>query len=217
MLKTLRSALDMARGPAGLAEVMKRPIRTLKALKGISLRRFLQQIAHQNDLALGVSVQLAEARGTVTTVSPDPHVQPVIDYNYLDNELDLRRMREVVRAAVAILRSNAFRPYVKRLGELDDRTIGDDARLNGWLREHLSTAIHASGSCKMGPDPAQGAVVDQYGRVHGVSGLRVADSSILPTTPSRGPAATTIMVGMRMAELIGRSDIAADVSVPGRS
>jgi choline dehydrogenase-like flavoprotein len=46
------------------------------------------------------------------------------------------------------------------------------------------------------------AVVYQYGRVHGLTGLRVADTSILPWAPSRGPAATAIMIGERMADFI---------------
>ena len=54
----------------------------------------------------------------------------------------------------------------------------------------------------MGPSPADGAVVDQYGRVHGVTGLRVADTSIFPRAPSRGPAASAIMVGERIADFI---------------
>jgi choline dehydrogenase-like flavoprotein len=85
--------------------VLRRPLRTLKALKGISLRRFLQQMAHQNDLMFAIAVQQAEARGNITIVSADPNVQPRIDYNYLDNESDLRRMREVVRTSVASHRS----------------------------------------------------------------------------------------------------------------
>jgi choline dehydrogenase-like flavoprotein len=44
--------------------------------------------------------------------------------------------------------------------------------------------------------------VDQYGRVHGVTGLRVADTSILPTTPTRGPAATAVLIGELVADFM---------------
>jgi len=47
----------------------------------------------------------------------------------------------------------------------------------------------------MGPADDPATVVDQYGRVHGVTGLRVADTSILPDAPSRGPAATAVLIG----------------------
>ena len=54
----------------------------------------------------------------------------------------------------------------------------------------------------MGPDGDPGAVVDQHLRVRGVEGLRVADTSVLPEVPTRGPAATAVMVGERAAELM---------------
>ena len=54
----------------------------------------------------------------------------------------------------------------------------------------------------MGPDADPGAVVDQHLRVRGVAGLRVVDTSVLPRVPSRGPAATAVMVGERAAELM---------------
>jgi len=53
----------------------------------------------------------------------------------------------------------------------------------------------------MGPDADAGAVVDQHLRVRGVAGLRVVDTSVLPWVPSRGTAATAVMVGERAAEL----------------
>ena len=49
----------------------------------------------------------------------------------------------------------------------------------------------------MGPDTDPLAVVDQYCRVRGVEGLRVVDTSVLPTAPSRGPAATAVLIGER--------------------
>jgi len=54
----------------------------------------------------------------------------------------------------------------------------------------------------MGSDPAQGAVVDPRGRVHGVRGLRVADASVLPNLPRATPALAVAVIGERMAELI---------------
>jgi choline dehydrogenase len=149
-----------------------------------------------------VAVQQAESRGNLTTTSADPRVQPTIDYNYLSTQSDLDRMRQAIRTGVAILRTKAFEPFFGELTELSDATLGDDLSLNSWMREHLGTAIHACGSCAMGLEGDAGAVVDQYGRVHGLSGVRVADTSILPFAPSRGPAATAIMIGERIAEFI---------------
>jgi choline dehydrogenase len=162
----------------------------------------LFQLDRRNDLAFTVAVQQAESRGTITTTSADPLVQPAIDYNYLSAPSDLDRMRQVIRTAVAILRSAAFEPFFDGLTEIDDDTLAEDQALDTWMRAHLGTAIHACGSCRMGPDDDEDAVVDQFGRVHGLTGVRIADTSILPFAPSRGPAATAIMIGERIAEFI---------------
>jgi choline dehydrogenase-like flavoprotein len=54
----------------------------------------------------------------------------------------------------------------------------------------------------MGPADNPETVVDQYGRVHGIAGLRVADTSILPEAPLRGPAATAVLIGERVAHAV---------------
>jgi choline dehydrogenase len=111
-LRPLAEALGLHTGRRvrlrGLLPILRRSFAIARDLKGVSLRRVMQQAATRNDLAFSVAVQQAESRGTVTTVSADPHVQPTIDYNYLSTPGDLRRMREVVRVAVALLRTRAF-------------------------------------------------------------------------------------------------------------
>ena len=187
---------------AGAATFIRHPLRSLRALRGISLRRFSRQLAHQADLTLLVAVQAETSRGQIVLESADPSVQPRIDYNYLSTESDLRRMREVVRVATRLLTSDAYKPLFHRLTELSDSVIDDDDSLDEWMLSHLGTAIHLCGSAKLGPESDPNAVVDQYGRVHGVRGLRVADTSILPTTPTRGPAATAVLIGELIADFI---------------
>jgi choline dehydrogenase len=148
-----------------------------------------------DDLFWMVAVQRPDSRGSESVVKEGMR----IDYHYLRDASDLRRMRTAVRAAAEILRSRAFRPWFGGLAELSDETLRDDRALNDWLRSHLATAIHACGTCRMGSDSM--AVTDGSGRVHGVTGLRVADTSILPTVPSRGPAATAVMLGERLADI----------------
>jgi choline dehydrogenase-like flavoprotein len=171
-------------------------------MRGVSLRRFLQQVAHQGDLAFLVAVQAETSRGRIVLESADPAVQPRIDYHYLSTEDDLRRMREVVRVTVRLLKSDAYRHLFRRLTELTNATLEDDGLLDRWMLSHLGTAIHLCGSAKLGPASDPRAVVDQYGRVHGVTGLRVADTSILPTTPTRGPAATAVLIGELVADFM---------------
>lgn len=191
---------------SGLAAALRHPWRTLRALLGVSARRMAAQLAHRDDLQLIVALQQPAGRGTIRLTSADPADGPRIDYRYLEETADRERMREGLRVAVGLLRSDAFEPLFGRLTELDDATLEDDELLDAWARSHLGTAIHLCGSAPMGPAGSPGAVVDGYGRVHGVPGLRVADTSILPTVPSRGPAATAVLIGERVAEFIARGD-----------
>jgi len=189
------------------------PVRFIKSLKGISLRHLFQQLEYQSALFFAAAVQQADSRGQLTLVSSDPRTQVKIDYHYLSTDNDLRRMREATRTCARVLQTRAMKPWFKRFAGISQKILDDDHALDRWMRSRLATAIHACGTCKMGPSPAGGDVVDQYGRVHGVTGLRVADTSIFPLAPSRGPAATAIMVGERIADFI-RTDAGTSKTQP---
>jgi len=75
-----------------------------------------------------------------------------------------------------------------------------DEELLEWVRNNAETTYHPVGTCKMGIDPM--AVVDPELRVHGISGLRVADASIMPTLTSGNTNAPTIMIGEKCAEMV---------------
>jgi choline dehydrogenase-like flavoprotein len=158
--------------------------------------------AEQGDeLVVGIGLQRVDSRGRLTLAAPDPGRAPRLDYRYLTEEPDRRRLREGVRLAADLLRTTAFAPLVGARTSLPDDVLTDDRALDRWVRQHLGTAVHLSGTARMGTDP--GAVVDQELRVRGIDGLRVADTSVLPQVTSRGPAATAVMVGERAAELMG--------------
>lgn len=157
---------------------------------------------HDEELVVGVGLQRAESRGVLTLHSADPARQPRLDYRYLTAAADRRRLREGVRLAVQLLGTRALAPLVGACAGPAGAELGDDAALDGWIRAHLTTAIHLSGTARMGPDADAGAVVDQDLRVRGIAGLRIVDTSVLPRVTSRGPAATAVMLGERAAELM---------------
>lgn len=206
-VKTMSHLLTGSRGLAGGARsALRHPLATLRALRGASLSRLREQAAHARDLVLLVGLQGEEARGSITLESADPSVPPRIDYRYLSTAHDRERLRLGIRTAVALLRTRAFAGLFERLTELDDATLDDDDALDAWMLTHLGTAIHLCGSAPMGRAGDSRAAVDGFGRVHGVTALRVADTSMLPDAPSRGPAATAVLIGELVARFIRRGD-----------
>ena len=75
----------------------------------------------------------------------------------------------------------------------------DDA-LDDWMLREVTTGQHISCTCKMGPASDPMAVVDQYGKVHGLKGLRVVDASIMPDCVRANTNVTTMMMGERIAD-----------------
>ncbi|MFD7293618.1 GMC family oxidoreductase [Streptomyces sp. NPDC059897] len=150
-------------------------------------------------LSFLASVQTPHPTGRLRLLSADPAVSPAIDYDYLRDDEVLRRLRVAVRTTADLLDTAPFT-------ELSDGgllapgadVLGDDRALDTWIRDHPGTAQHTCGTVPMGP------AVDQYGRVHGVRGLRVADTSILPDTPHRGPTATAVLIGELVADAMRR-------------
>ena len=155
-----------------------------------------------NYIGLSASLQLALGKGELKLQSTDPHVQPALNYNYYQEEEDLRRMREAVRLAVRLGDDPAFSDILlDRVIPTDDDLLSDET-LNDWLRRNSGTSHHISGTCKMGPDSDPMTVVDQYLKVKGVEGLRVADASIMPDCIRANTNATTIMIGEKVSDLI---------------
>ena len=155
-----------------------------------------------NYIGLGASLQLALGQGELTLQSTDPHQQPFLDYNYYQEEEDLRRMREAIRLGIRIGDDPVFKDiFLERIMPTDEDLSSDDT-LDDWLRRNSGTSHHISGTCKMGPDSDPLAVVDQYLHVRGVEGLRVADASVMPDCIRANTNATTIMIGERLADFM---------------
>ena len=95
----------------------------------------------------------------------------------------MRRVREGIRFGISLLESDEFKDVYDYRIQPTDEILADDNALDTWIRQTVGTARHVSGTCRMGPDGDQMAVVDQYCRVKGVQGLWVADSSVAPRIP----------------------------------
>jgi choline dehydrogenase-like flavoprotein len=145
------------------------------------------------------SLMLPRSRGSVRLASAEPGTPPLIDPNYYADPRDLETFAAGLRATREIGRAAALDPW---RGEevLPGPDVNDDASLRAYLRRNLSTYAHPGGTCRIGIAPD--AVVDTDLRVRAISGLRVADASVMPSAPSANTNATVYAIAERAAGLI---------------
>ena len=148
------------------------------------------------------SINLAVGSGELKLTSADPHVQPSLDYNYLQEPFDRERLREAVRLCIKLSEHDKFKGILGERTEPKDADLASDEALDDWMMRNVTTGDHISCTCKMGSASDPLAVVDQYGRVHGLEGLRVVDSSIMPDCPRANLNATIMMIGERVSDFI---------------
>ena len=143
----------------------------------------------------------SKSRGAVTLASADATQDPNIAFNYMSHPDDWEEFRTCIRLTREIFGQEAFAPF---RGEelIPGAQAQTDADLDETIREHTESAYHPCGTCKMGRADDPDAVVDPAGRVIGVDGLRVADSSIFPRITNGNLNAPSIMVGEKIADLV---------------
>jgi choline dehydrogenase-like flavoprotein len=139
------------------------------------------------------------SRGTVRLSSSDPAASPVIDPNYWSDPHDRTMSLEGLKIAREIMQQAALKPYVMA-ERLPGPKVMTDEQLFDYGCANAKTDHHPVGTCKMGTGPD--AVVGLDLKVHGLEGLRVCDSSVMPRVPSCNTNAPTIMVGEKGSDLI---------------
>ncbi|MBS1248255.1 MAG: family oxidoreductase, partial [Proteobacteria bacterium] len=131
--------------------------------------------------------------------SADPTIPPFIQPNYLEHPDDLETLLAGTKVCRKILAARAFDGY--RGEELfPGAAVQTDDELREFICRRAETIYHPVGTCKMGHDPM--AVVDDHLRVHGLTGLRVVDASIMPTLLGGNTNAPTIVIAEKASDLI---------------
>ena len=140
-----------------------------------------------------------QGRGKVGLRSADPHDKPKIRLNLLQAESDRERLRAIVRFVRRFFATSPAAGLVAReIGP--GPSVRSDTEIDAWLRANVRTAMHPTSTCAMGVDAM--AVVDGQLRVHGLSGLRIADASIMPAIVGGNTNAPTIMIAEKAADLV---------------
>lgn len=178
---------------------LRHPLKTLRAMRGMSLKALRSQTRARALPFIVMGVMQVESRGSVELASADPETNPTIQHGFLEPESDRRRFREAATVLNELFRTKHLRSHSGEVQGLATAVGGGADELDHWIKGHLFLAGHPSCTCKMGSAADETAVVDQYARVHGVERLRVVDTSIFPSVPTRGPNATAIMFGERVA------------------
>jgi choline dehydrogenase len=161
-----------------------------------------QLIGEDVVFAVTSGLQTPSSRGTVTLADADPDTPPVIDLNMLATADDRAALIAGARECRDIALSSAFDSRTREIAVLEPSQFDDDDVLGAYVSSFCVPWYHASGTCRMGPNPAAGDVVDQLGRVHGTQRLRVFDASIMPVIPRANTNVSTIALAERAAELL---------------
>ncbi|MEW2155409.1 GMC family oxidoreductase N-terminal domain-containing protein [Streptomyces sp. NPDC007189] len=146
-----------------------------------------------------VSLMAPRSRGWVRLASREPDVAPLVNPTYLQDHRDvealvlgLQRAREIGEArALSAWRGSEVLP---------GPGFRDASALRRHVRESLTTYFHYAGTCRIGSD--EKSVVDDRLRVHGVTGLRVADASVMPSIVSANTNAAVLAIAERAADFM---------------
>lgn len=140
-----------------------------------------------------------KSRGSVKLRSSDPADTPIVDPNFLANPDDLKTSVEGVRTSLEIFRQPSLQKYIRAI-RFPEESVSTQSELEAFARQYGRTSYHPTCTCKMGNDEM--AVVDPQLRVRGVDGLRICDSSIMPSLIGSNTNAPTIMIAEKAADLI---------------
>ncbi|RDJ05774.1 GMC family oxidoreductase [Rhizobium grahamii] len=142
-----------------------------------------------------------KARGSVTLASSDPFDNPIVDTQIFGHPDDLRLTMAGFRFARTVLDASPMRDLIDR-EIFPGAEVTSDEAVAAHCKRTVKTGYHPVGTCKMGKDTDQEAVLDTNLRVRGTHGLRVVDASLMPTIVSGNTNAAVMAAAGKAACLL---------------
>ena len=156
-----------------------------------------------NGFCLTPNVTRGRSRGTVRLRTRDFRDRARVDPRYFTDPggHDLAVMLAGIRLARKIAAQPALRGWIDRELAPGPEAVTDE-ELTDYIRKTHNTVYHLAGTARMGAVDDPETVLDPRLRVKGVSGLRVADGSIMPFLPAVNPNITTMMIGEKASDIL---------------
>ena len=180
-----------ARGEAGEPDVQCHFIPFMMDWKG---SRFTTGSGYFAD----VCVCRPKSRGRLRLTSADPNVSPDIDLGLFNDPDDVETLLAGLKRLRALMSTAAFGKH-RAPEAFPGPEVSSDEALRQHIKNHGATAYHPVGTLRMGDGTAP---VTPRLSVAGVSGLWVADASVMPAVTSANTNAPSMMIGYRAAEFI---------------
>ena len=156
--------------------------------------------------ALVAAAAAPDSRGQIRLCTADPQMAPVINPGFLTDQRDTARLAAGLVMILQAAASLAFFSQVRATETWPGPEVRTSAGLREYIRGTVGSYWHPAGTCRMGPDTDPDAVVDPQLRVRGITGLRVADASVIPVIPNAPLNATVLAIAEKAASLITGRD-----------
>jgi choline dehydrogenase len=166
-----------------------------------------EPLADQNAFMIVPIIMHPKSRGNLTLSSSNATDKPVLYHNYLTEQEDLDIIVKGINRSIELIKTEAFQRHGAELFSVPlppckDHEFASDAYWECVVRYMTFTVYHQCGTCKMGPDSDEDAVVDLELKVRGVNNLRVVDASIIPYIPAADLTTPTYMIAEKAAHMI---------------
>ncbi|XP_044593925.1 glucose dehydrogenase [FAD, quinone]-like isoform X1 [Cotesia glomerata] len=147
------------------------------------------------------------SRGFIHLADNNPLSKPIIQANYFQDPEDVAVLIEGIQLAISLMNSSELSKLNLTLMNPSVQVCSQFMYLSNeyWscvIKQDTGPENHQAGSCKMGPVSDSMSVVSSKLKVHGIAGLRVADTSIMPKVTSGNTGAPAMMIGERVATFI---------------